>query len=78
MIALLLKSLGRKKKRKKKLGLVRSSEKDGSLFCQHQPYGAKAAKTSIEEEEKGLGSRTIKLWAAVCCVNQERPNSGLL
>lgn len=29
-------------------------------------------------EEKGLGSRTIKLCAAVCCVNQERPNAGLL
>lgn len=65
------------RKERRKLGPLRSPHKDGSFFCRHQPCGAKATKTSIEWR-KSLGSRTIKLCAAVCCINQERPNAGLL
>lgn len=86
MMALSLKSLRRGEK-KEKWGKGAMAKAMAACFpCQHQPYSVKATKTSIEVREggrrkkkkKGLGSRTIKLWAAVCCVNQERPNSALL
>lgn len=83
MIALLLKSLQRKKKRENKLGLVGSSQEGRKkerwqLFLPTSAVWSEGYKNFNRKKKKGLGSRTIKLWAAVCCVNQERPNSGLL
>lgn len=65
-------------KREEKLGLVRSLQKDGSSLSANISRVEGRLQKLQSREEKGLGYRTIKLWAAVCCVNQERPNSGLL
>lgn len=85
MMALLLKSLKKRTKEEKRnadeKSLQGSREGDGRVFCQPWPYLLerrlqKKRNLDNQREVKSLGPRIIKVWAAVCRVNQHRPDSG--